>query len=242
MRKLLVICFLFLVMVLVLSFVASAAKQEVVLYDRAGLISSQEDDKIRKGGNDAMEDMDGIAINIIITPDFYSNYSSAMQDTYTLTQDQDMILLVVYYSAYRNYYEYEVVTFGEARKAISSTRQEDISDAIYSYVKGGQLSDACNLFIERAHEEYLAQKKTRTPRIIGISLICGVAGAMIATLAVVISYRKKRRSPSYPLKEFSQLTLITCDDVCTGRTVTKVKLPTSSGGSRGGGGRSSGRR
>ena len=227
----------------------SAGRPYYAIYDSAGLLDYEEEQAIKEKSTAAMQEaeMGDVEINIIITPHSEYDYSDAIYSTRVLSESQDMILLVVYYSETRHYYEYEVVTFGEAQRAISMTRQNKISDAIYDDVKAGRLTEACEEFITLSAHAYRTEMEIRVPRAIAIGVIAGAVGALIAVLVVVLSYRKKKRSASYPLKEFTDMHLTVANDVCTGRTVTKVRLSSSSGGSGGGsrgggGGRSSGRR
>ncbi len=248
MKKRLCILVLSLCLTCALALSVSAGTPYYMIFDDAGLLEYSQEESIKENGLAAMREanMGDVEINIIITPHFSYSYSDAMRNTHILTEDQDMILLVIYWDSFRDYYEYEVVTFGKAQRAISNARQDDIADAIYSDVKAGRLAEACSDFMRLSAEAYRTEMEIRIPRIVGISLGAGALGALIAVLSVVLSYRRKKRSPSYPLKEFSQMTLTLSDDICTGRNVTKVRLSSSSGssGSSGGrgGGRSSGRR
>jgi uncharacterized membrane protein YgcG len=245
MKKILCVALLAVLLVLALALPVSASSAQYVVYDDAGLLDNSDETILEQMGRNASQNMGGTEIHIIVTPHFSYDYEDAIRSTHYLSQEQDMILLVIYWDSFRDYYEYEVVTFGKAKSIISPSRQNDIADAIYSDVKAGNLNSACNDFVTLSADAYQVGESTRVPKIIGISLGIGAVAALIATLIVILSYRKKKRSPSYPLKEFSELNLTVSEDICTGRNVTKVRLSSSSGsgGSRGGGGgRSSGRR
>ena len=123
----------------------SAGRPYYAIYDSAGLLDYEEEQAIKEKSTAAMQEaeMGDVEINIIITSHIEYEYSDAIYSTRVLSESQDMILLVVYYSETSHYYEYEVVTFGEAQRAISMRRQNKISDAIYDDVKAGRLTEAC---------------------------------------------------------------------------------------------------
>ena len=246
MKKFLLFCLVLACLCGTLTLSVFAASYSRVIYDDAGLISYDQEEILRQEGWAMSQSMDSMGISVIITDDFDTTYGQAIYDTHELSESQDMILLVIYYDEYRNYYEYEVVAFGEMKRGISYAQQNNISDALYDDVKAGDLVSAIRTFMSLSAEKYQSRSGERTLQIVGIALISGAVAAGISILIVVLSYRKKNRSPSYPLKEFTSLDLTLESDVITGRNVTKVKLSSSSGGSSGGGsrggGRSSGRR
>ena len=134
--------------------------------------------------------------------------------------------------------------------AIQTLKSEVDVDA-----KAGRMYEAARTLIVRSAEMMSEGKlenppKTRGQKVLSsllFGLVFGVVGGGIAVLIVVLKYRKKNRSASYPLEQFANLTLTLERENFLYHTVTKVPISTGSssggshGGGGGGGGRSSGR-
>ena len=93
----------------------------------------------------------------------------------------------------------------------------------------------------------LAHRIGKAPRALLIGAIVGLAAGGIMVLVIVIAYKRKSRSASYPLEEYTRLYLTATHDTFLYRNVVRTARSNSSGGggggrSGGGGGRSGGRR
>jgi uncharacterized membrane protein len=75
-------------------------------------------------------------------------------------------------------------------------------------------------------------------RTICVSLILAALISGGITGIIIYNYKKKLKSPIYPLSRYARLELNSGAslDVFLGKTVTSVRIRSSSGGSRGGGG------
>lgn len=60
-----------------------------------------------------------------------------------------------------------------------------------------------------------------------IGALAGAVAAAIAVVAVLLSYARKNRSPSYPLRDFSRLELTESRDTFTGKHVTRRVIRTN---------------
>jgi len=63
--------------------------------------------------------------------------------------------------------------------------------------------------------------------VIVVSVLIGLAVAVIACLAVVYRYKNKLQSPIYPIEKYTSLSLVHSSDRFIGRTVTKVRVASS---------------
>ena len=65
-------------------------------------------------------------------------------------------------------------------------------------------------------------------QMIVISAVCGLIAAVIACVIVVVKYKKKLKSPIYPVDDFCSLSLVDSRDDYIGSTITKVRISSSS--------------
>lgn len=154
----------------------------------------------------------------------------------------DVVLLIVEVGQV-NYYE--LFTYGVADTVITQSAAEKIldDDDIFTSIKSGDLYGGITAFIGSATSAIRAYRRNLVLIILAVAL--AAAGASVG--AVVISYKKKLKSPIYPLTDYADLTLTERSDVFLGKTVTKVRISSPSDGghsgkSGGGGGGSRGRR
>lgn len=59
-----------------------------------------------------------------------------------------------------------------------------------------------------------------------LAAVFAAAIALVVCLCVVGYYKKKNRSPSYPLHEFTDLTLTARSDFYIGKHITRVRIQT----------------
>lgn len=154
----------------------------------------------------------------------------------------DVVMLVIEVGD-TNYYE--MFTYGVADTLILQSVADSILDnsSVYSNIKNGRLCDGISAFITLSSS---AIRSSRVKTVIIILVIAAISAAA-AVGAVVFTYKKKQKSPSYPLNDFADLSLTEKSDVFLGKTVTKVRISSSTdggghGGKGGGGSGSRGRR
>lgn len=183
---------------------------------------------------------------VVFASDWESTAKEELRDNGYSSRRQNVIGLVVWYNGDR--YETELYTYGDMSRYITDAEIQTLKGEVDADAKAGRMYGAVETLIVRSAEMLAAGKAANPPRTIGekvrLSLILGlVAGAVsggVAVLIVVLRYRKKNRSASYPLEQFANLTLTLERDIFLYNTVTKTAIPTSTGGGSGGGGGHSG--
>lgn len=183
---------------------------------------------------------------VVFASDWESTAKEELRDNGYSSRRQNVIGLVVWYNGAR--YETELYTYGDMSRYITDAEIQTLKSEVDADAKAGRMYEAVETLIVRSAEMLAAGKAANPPRTIGekvrLSLILGlVAGAVsggVAVLIVVLRYRKKNRSASYPLEQFANLTLTLERDIFLYNTVTKTAIPTSTGGGSGGGGGHSG--
>lgn len=165
-------------------------------------------------------------------------------DAYRLKEKASDFSLLVIYTGSSVYY-YDVYVYGYLDRKISDSKLDRIYDAIEYDVKHGNFAEAATGF----GDAVAAQFSTRGERVGTAVLVGALIGAVVALIvffSVRAHYRKKSRSSSYPLEQFTRLYLNQQTDEFVTKTVTKVYVGSSSssggrsGGGGGGGGRSGG--
>lgn len=190
---------------------------------------------------------------VVFASDWDSTAEEELRDNGYSSRKQNVIGLVVWYNGTR--YETELYTYGDMSRYISDAEIQTLKNEVDADAKAGRMYEAVETLIVRSSERLAAGKAANPPKTTGqiiltaviVGLVVGAVSGGVAVLIVVLRYRKKNRSASYPLEQFANLTLTLERDTFLYHTVTKTAIPTSSGGGRGGssggggGGRSSGR-
>ena len=140
--------------------------------------------------------------------------------------------------------EFETYTSGSMTDRVSMNKLQRIMDHIEQDVKYG---NAYNGVAQYFREMAEAHRIGKGPRALLIGAIVGLVAGGIMVLVIVIAYKRKSRSASYPLEEYTRLYLTVTHDTFLYRNVVRTARSNSSGGggggrSGGGGGRSGGRR
>ena len=223
---------------------ASARGEESRIYDKAGII----DDEGRiEAALSSFEAKCGIPIRLVTTSGngFYD--LSEIGFSY----GENLIVLEINYYHYTNTYYYYLDTYGDAYEKISDSEVDRILDAknVYDNIKGGRFADGVVAFAGLTEKAYLGALQESWIETVLVSLVIAsiIGGATVGI--VVYKYKRKLKSPTYPLDKYARLNLLgaECSDMFIGSTVSKVRISTSSGssggGSRGrsGGGRRGGR-
>ncbi len=152
----------------------------------------------------------------------------------------DSVVFLVEYDQYERVYYYELFTYGYAHSAIRDMEANRILDnsTVYSNIKSGNIRAGVSQAFELI--DIAVSGKLRADnwllRTILISLTVAVIIAGIVCGIIIYKYKKKLKSPIYPLDRYARLHLIPQNsrDIFLHKTLTRVRINTSSGGSSGG--------
>lgn len=218
-----------------LSVTVSAAG--LMLVDDAGLLSVSEENEILREMSDA-EARIGSDI-YLYTHDgiIYGGGEAYILRRLDLDYDDDAIVLSVYESS--GTYYYELYTYGNAAD-ISDSAVDRILDNrdVYDNIKAGNISEGLSAFVRALPEEIEKDEKSNLVGVIVVSVIIALASGGATVGIIIYKYKKKLKSPIYPLSKFANMDLDYSSDNFIGSTVTRVRVNNSSGsrGSSGGGG------
>ena len=188
---------------------------------------------------------------VVFASDWDSDAKTELRRNGYSSANRNVIGLVIWYNGSR--YETELYTYGDMSRYISDESIAELKGEIDADATTGRPYAAAQTLIVRsaqllaegkaAHPTKTNGQKLLTTVVVGVAV--GIVAGGVAVLVVVLRYRKKNRSASYPLGQFARLTLTLERDIFLYHTVTKTAIPTSSGGGSSGrssgGGRSSGR-
>jgi uncharacterized membrane protein YgcG len=223
----------------------SASSDESRILDTAGIIS-EDKAKIETALSD-FESECGIPIRLVTTLGNNSYDLSELGFVY----GENLIVLEINYYHYTDTYYYYLDTFGDAYYEITDSEVDRILDAsaVYDNIKGGRFGDGISAFTSLASKAYIGKLQEPVWNTLLVSFILALVTGGITVGCVIYRYKRKLKSPTYPLDRYASLNLSRdeCSDIFIGSTVSKVRINTSSarsgGGSRGGsgGGRRGGR-
>ncbi len=219
---------------------SAAADSQRYVFDERNHLSAYEATELNRKLSDARELLGGADIVVIVTDDFDSDVQTQLALHGYASPDRDVIGLTVFCSG--TIYEFDIGTWGSMSDTLSVKRLNQIMDVIEADVKAGRLFEGACKFVDATVERYTKEieKANRNSFLVvlPVALVIGVVAGGVAVLCVFFSYRKKNRTPSYPLDRFARLYLSVERDVFLGSSVIKTKIVenTSSGGSHGGGG------
>lgn len=214
-----------------------------VVYDNYGLFTPDEEAEIRQAVAGVRPLIEDASVVVICASDFSS---TAEQELAALGYDSpsdNVAGLVIFASGTK--YEFEIYTYGNMTRYISNSKIDDINDAIVSDIHAGRFLEGAKTFVSMISAAYAdgiptpMNPTTKVVIVIVAALVSGLLAGGIPVLVLIFSYRKKNRSASYPLNEYTRLYLTNTQDEFMYHTVTKIKVVSSSSGG-GGGGRSSG--
>ncbi len=222
-----------LVLIFLLALSASAAEVPTV-YDTGSFFSEDEIEAIDNACNQAKQETN-VHFMVVTTAD--SLWGVEVLDIFGLSDNDDLVLLVITKDA--GVY-YDLYTYGKAVWEISSYEVGLILDdpAVYDNLKGGNLKEGSLAFLKICADTILTANEPDvfTPNMILPMIGLGMLASFIVCLIVFFSYKRKKRSESYPLNAYTNLELTERQDIFTGSFVTKRRIDTSSGSSRSGGG------
>lgn len=163
-------------------------------------------------------------------------------DTHNISQNENVILLII------NIYDpseihYDMFTFGNAWNYISDAEADRIiyHKDVYNNIKSGKILDGTLAFLKYSEKAYNGHLAMPLRNIIIISIICGLIVSIIVCALVIIKYKTKLKSASYPIEKYAKLKLKEKQDIFLGSSISKTRVQSSSS-SRGGGGGGGGHR
>lgn len=213
---------------------APLTEEQIVALDQ---LAAEEGERV--GGADFL---------VVFAENFESTAEAELRANGYHSDRQDVIGLVIWNGG--TYYETELYTYGDMDRYISDADLDALKSAVDVDAKAGRFYEAARTMILRSAEMLAAGRAANPPKTPGqkvltaviVGVVIGALSGGVAVLLVVLRYRKKNRSASYPLEQFATLHLTMERDVFLYHTVVKTAIPTGNGGkSSGGGGRSSGR-
>ena len=201
-------------------------------YNTPPLTSSQQSDIDRR--LDEASELTGVEIYIW----YFKGSKYDRQPTYT---NKDAIYLVICENdtGFGDKYYYDIYTYGSAHGRLSDSDIDYILDhsSVYNNIKAGRIYEGISGFITVCTDT-LGTVSQNNAKVILIALAVSLIIGAVAVAIVVYTYKRKLKSPSYPLSKYAALNLTYHSDTFIGKNVTRVKIQNSSGGSggRGGGG------
>ncbi len=219
---------------------AKSEKSSQVIYDYANIIDDTEEARLTALAESYHKRVGDNRILVVTTSDYDSSAEAEARKLGYTSRSDSCFLLVIFASSARDY-EYETYTLGDMSRFISNKTYHaiDTDGNMYVSIKSRNAVDGAERFITLAGNAALGIENARITRVwivVGVSLLIGVIAGVVAAVIVRSRYRKKNRSASYPLNEFTSLNLAVNRDVFLGKTVITAYIPrNNSGGSRGGG-------
>jgi len=219
---------------------ASGESNSARIIDKENYISASDEIKLEQRLKEA-EQKSGVDFRVYVHDYSFGVGSFDMYDYERVTGQsfENLVLLVVSYE-YGEYY-YELFTKGSADTLITDKEVNKIldNDAVYDNIKSGKLYEGIDTYITLSEKAVTGNLRNSLKSVLIVSIIISVVTAGISVLIVVLKYRKKLHSVSYPLDKYARLDLNVRDDNFINKTVTRVRVNSSSG-SGGGRGRSFG--
>ena len=175
----------------------------------------------------------GSTIHIVTTDQSYATPFSL-----GISTSGDVIILIIERDYSENYYE--LFIYGDPDSKITIEESDRILDdsAVYDNIKYGDVGKGVLRFIELTETAYRGTLQESVLKTVVISAVLALIIAAIPTIIIVIKYKRKLKSASYPLEHYAMLNLNSaeCSDFFIGSFVTRTRINTSSGSNSGGGG------
>lgn len=196
----------------------------------------QLEDKLRSA-----EESSGVAFRVYVYEYSMSEGYVDMYDYERIVGEDftDLVLLIVSYE-YGEYF-YELFTKGSPDTQITDKEAYKILDnnSVYDNIKSGNLYEGISAYIDLAETAVSGKLRNSFKSVLVVSLVISFIVATALAVCVVVKYRKKLHSASYPLDRYARLDLNVAYDNFRNKAVTRTRVRSSSSSS-GGGGRSSG--
>ena len=234
-----ILLFVIFIVLLCLPLSAEAEPQQIV-YDDASLFTEEEITRIEEY---VAEISDSRVRYVVGTTDIYYYDREALGDAFCsnhgISQHNNVILLIIDSSRLPTIY-YDVYTYGTPANNISDTEVDRIlyHDDVYDNLKSGRFLEGSLAFFKYADVANFGHLAMPLLSILLISVIVGAVVATIVCICVIVKYKTKLKSASYPIDKYAKLVLRTKEDIFLGSSVSRVRVSSSSssGGRSGGGG------
>ncbi len=160
--------------------------------------------------------------------------------TFTGAGNRDSVILLIE-KANSTYY-YKIFTYGDAYSLLRDSDIDYILDdhGVMSNIKGGRAAAGSSRFIEITADRIAARaassERTGNVLLIVIPIVLGLTAAGITVGVIIFKYKRKLKSPIYPLSKYAALNLtLSQDNYVTSHTVRTLVQSSSSSGGRSGG-------
>lgn len=233
---------LLIIAITISAFSLTAIASSSVISDKYDMLSSGDEAAVLEALNDAKTRTGA---------DFYVCFSDAtvagrlwewdIEDEFSIGWDDSAVILLIE-RIYEDYYEYEIFTYGLADRKLSDSDCDGILDSssVQGSIKDGRFAEGVTAFASIAASSYISAQQADNTAVIVISIIIALAAGGVTFGVILYKYKKKLKSPIYPLHNYANLQLDYATDHFLGSAVTRTRV--SSGGSRGGGGGGGGSR
>ncbi len=214
---------------LLVSFADSSEKE---LY---GNLLSEEEKTVVRSALDKAEEETGYDVYVYVS-DSIIGASDALLRIFGIGEYDDAVILhIVKYSD--SYYEYMLYTYGSAAKLSDSSVDRILDETdVYRNIKSGNLAEGIVAFAEVLAEEKASSDRSALITVIIISSVIALCSGGATIGIIIYKYKKKLKSPVYPLSKYANMDLEHSSDNFLGSAVTRTRVGGSSDGSRGGSG------
>ena len=224
------------------TYAASSAHSR--LSDVDGMLTAEERTVVEEALSEASElaEMGIYAIVYDIGNGYYAPGAYEMADRLGVDIDREDVIFLAVWKSGSGYY-YELFTYGKAYGLISDDDADGIlDDRGVAGIKHGRISDGITAYAEITASTVKSNAETRFTVTVVVSVLLGIGAGVGTVLGIYLHYKKKQKSPSYPLSKYARLELMHANDRFLGSSVTRTRINTSSGSRSGGGGGSGGSR
>lgn len=244
MKKLIKLFFSMLVIAMVViptAIIASA--DETRVFDDANLFSSQEISTLENNISSLKSEFSHDFV-IVTTDDADGKSSQDYADDYFdyngfgVGSDYSGFLLLIDMDNREIY----ISTCGSSIDYLTDTRRENTLDVLYNNISEDEYYETDdNYDTGNPSNQYGAEKNILTTKEIFIAILIALVIVLIFIGNVVYKYGFVGPQCNYPLKQNSKLNLTVNEDIFISKSISQVRLQSSSSGSEGGGRGSSGR-
>ena len=229
-----------LILVLVCStFSLTASAGSEFVHDNSNVLTNSQEEELNAIANELFSKTQAKFYVVTVGAMYYEGENFLYSNG--LNEYEDIVLLVI------NTYElptiyYDIYTYGDAYNKITDAEIDRLvyNDQVYDNLKGGEIFEGAKAYLALGETAYSGHLRAKTSTIIITSVIIALIAASIAVIAVVISYKTKKKSANYPLDKYAKLDLTEKKDIFMGSSVSRVRIQSNSGGRSGGSGRGGG--
>ncbi len=239
MRKSLIFTIFLLVLALSFSVVALAGGDRIV--DARGKDSFTEEElEALNAALAEAEERSGYKLYVYISSRGEIGYDTAddVSRIFGVDSSDDAVILHIVKNNYSDP-EYGIYTSGDAEDLSDATIDRILdTEGVFHNIKSSRLYEGIAAFSKAVPKEKEQFEKNSLTAVITVSVILALAAAGTTVGVIVYKYKKKLKSPAYPLSKFASMNLDHSTDTFLGSAVTKTRVASSSGrsGGRSGGG------